>query len=848
MSLSTTHTARTCERHVPTPEECAHSSERSASSTPRRAYRTWRPSRILLAVLLPALATLGNAAAQPDDADVPLDATYFVVGDEAPEGLWLELTPLALPGTQEAENRDLRPAVLLPEDSAPGLTWLPERTAGPAMLCRGVDADTQEREDEAGTRTWAVACELIAVWRDDPEALLPPPDDPRIVVEAVTGPPVVGRYLVGNLPVAGAAVSVVPARLDTPVPFRLPLIWTGGRFARRLATDDEGFFRLPRLAPGDYVLEAELPGGRLHRSDVVTVPEIADLRYDAGAHPDEDLVFDLGDVDVRQGLTLDVRATDAMTGAPMPGVHVALRQGETPADLVTFRARTGDDGVARFDGLVVEMPSSLACAAPGLATVRHEWQLLPVSVDCEMEPLAALAGQIFDPDGEPIPATHVQLFPADVDGAVTGRASRAAMHETTAGGDGAFLFADVAGGTWRLQAAAPGFRVDEQIVRLDAGERRLLDAITLLPGREVLVRVKGPDGEPVPGAEIIAVEPAGAVATTADADGEALFAHPGPETTIEVTGLEYAAERVTLPSQTAPSDPSDAAKGPFDVILRPGGWIRVLVSLGRSDESANATPCSGCELWIEPGGRRLVTDGRGEALSPPLGPGTYRVLRSRFSHAGGTVVEEPRAEEKAVRVAEGEVSTLRFTSGTDTWTVRFQPRPDPARGPWTLIVASAGERRTVSPANDGSYEIELPPEAARGRPVALVLSHLDEASGAESWTRVARLPAWPDPQTAESDGAIALPSGQIEGRALRTDTTASDAPAAGTLVRLVGFHDLGHVAETTTAPDGTFTFRHLPAGVYSLQIRDILYTYVSLGPGQHLDVGPRRLAPDSGPP
>ncbi|MDA8016673.1 MAG: carboxypeptidase-like regulatory domain-containing protein [Thermoanaerobaculia bacterium] len=800
---------------------------------------TVRPIHPILLTAVCVAVVFAAASATGQDDDLPFQSTTIRLAEDTPNGLWVELTPLSAATLNSTERSD-HPARLSPEQTSPALTWLPERVAGPAMLCHGVEPAPATDEAETESVLWAVRCDLIAVWHADPESLLPPPDDPVVEISAVTGPPVVGRYLLGDLPVADAVLSVVPARLEAPVPFSLPLIWTDDGPTRRLHTGDDGSFRLPRLAPGDYALQSRLPGGRLHRSESFTVPEIEDLQTNSGSLDIEELVHDLGDIDVRTGVRLEVRASGPDAG-PVPGIDVQVRQGATPAELVTFHARTDHEGVAHLDGLAVDKPSVLTCSAPGLATVRQEWDLLPVVVDCDMEPLAAVAGEVLDPDGQPIPGAVVRLQPTDQETAGQART-------TATGDDGAFLFADCGAGRWNVEAAAPGYRVRQVELTLEAGERRLLDPLHLLPGREVLVRVSGPGGEPVPGADITAAEPVGSVSARADDDGEARFAHPGPETVLEVSGLEYAAERVRVPAEAD----GEAARGPFDVTLRPGGWIRVLVELGAATDNAPTevenpqTPCAGCEIWIQPARqgssarRHLVTDGRGEALSQPLAPGIYRVQRSRLSHVGDTLVEEPRAEERTVRVVEGEVTTVRFVSGEGLLTVRFAPPPDPGLGPWSLVVSQGNSRRTVPPESDGSFRIDRIRDVTQGLPITMVLERFDPNSAAVAWMRVAELATWP---ADEAELEVRLPDGSVEGRALRTDTAAANTPASGAQVRLIGFHDFAPIAELRTAPDGSFVVPYLAPGVYSIQIDDLIYTYVSLRPGQTLEVGPLRLAP-----
>lgn len=808
---------------------------------PHRSLVVFAPSLFLLVLLL--LVPLAAGARATDDATV----LVLPAAGERPDGFWVEVTSLAAAagGSGAADGAGGgagggagdRDAAWLLHPEADDLRLLPPLPAGPAMLCTGAPAT-------------ATTCRLGTIWRADAESLLPPPATLEWRVEPVDGPPVRGRYLVGDLPVEGARVAVVPAGLEVGTPFLVPLAVDDSvedpvddtAPMREVRSDEEGLFRLPRLAPGEYFLETVLPGGRVHRSDPFAVPPLAELGEDAGGVAEEDLVFDLGDVDVSRGLRLEIRAVD-VRGTPLPGVRVSARQGSRPGDLVTFGVRTGDEGRAVLDGLSVDGELVLSCAAPGYASWRRSWDLLPTVVTCELEELAAIAGEVSTSGGERVPGAVVSLFPADVLGEVSDDAG--AVARRTVGEDGTYHFEGVEAGTWSLAAAAPGRRVERVALDLEPGERRLLEPLVLLPGREVLLRaVERPEPatempfdaalgesdprEPVAGAEIVALEPAGAVRAVTDGDGEARFAHPGERVRLAVRAVERATEIVEVPAD---------ADGPLVVEMEPGGWIAVTlrsVAPAIAGDGPADAPCAGCRVVIRPGRGgeeiRLETDGRGEAVSEPLAPGVYRVLRPRHDHLGSTVVETPDAEEKTVRVEAGEIRRVAFEAPEPSLRVRIEPPPGPevSLSEWMLLVRSAGRTQRLAAEADGTFAVDR-----RGRePLDLYLERWHEPSDARMEMRVARVGT----EAVESPLVVRLPTARVHG-----GVTRNEQPAAGVNVRLVDFRDGSLAARMRTGPDGRFDFPHLQRGVYGLRLGELTFNFLSLQAGQAVDAGVFRL-------
>ena len=189
----------------------------------------------------------------------------------------------------------------------------------------------------------------------------------------------------------------------------------------------------------------------------------------------------------------------------------------------------------------------------------------------------------------------------------------------TVAADGSFELGELATGDYELTAAAPGFQVEERTFSVDFGDRLDLGAILLLFAPEIAgVVIDAATGEPIAGVDIRAVTPPGAVDAFSDVDGEFRFAAGSENLELEFSTFDYAPRRLTL-------TPGQIDSGqPLVVELVAAGWILAVV------EEADGSPCRGCRVVIWPGGDELWTDALGEALSGPLGEGTYPwVTRAR---------------------------------------------------------------------------------------------------------------------------------------------------------------------------------------------------------------------------
>lgn len=733
---------------------------------------------------------LSLLSAAPDQIDVPLDAdveelspaapeTRIVVLDHDLEDAWLEITHLGtadLPPVVVALDRRLSP-------DEP-FAFVPDLPPGPTMVC-------------SSARTRGVDCEVVYRGGDEFVSL----ED--VVVEFPTGLEVRGSYRQDLDPVAGARVAVVPADLAAFRPFTMPLGVVDGHVARAVPTDDDGRFELPELAPGDYFLETVLPSGRVHRTELFTVPDRDALRrqyeVDERLYEPGDLFWDLGVIDVPSGLDVELRVLDA-TGDPIPGAAVSATQGRTPFEVLNFEGTSGADGRVALHGLDVELPVRLACEKRGYRPFEEDYELLPVAVDCVLQRWARVAGEVIGPDSQaPRGAT------VTVSGATETPAS------ATVAGDGSFVVGELPAGDYELRAAAPGFRVEERTFTVDFGERYELGPILLLFARQIDGRVVDSlTGEPVAGVDIRSLSPPGAVDSFSDVDGEFSFGVDSTEPlAIEFSTFDYAARQITLDEE--------AFEGgePLVVELVPAGWILAEVE---DDEGGR---CQGCRLVIWPGGEELWTDGLGEALSGPLAPGVHRVSRPRVTHLGSTVVEQPEADLHRVRVKPGRLSVVRLASSGRTVRVRFE---GDLEGIWTMSARSPRRSEKTYPDDDGRF----PVRQKSGETLDLFLHTWDEAAGREIAVWQSTLPAG----LAADQVTVRLSGSSVRGR-----VTGLDGPTAGAEVRLLAFADAALRAVTYTYADGSFVVPHMRPGVYNLYVGPRAVKFLSVGERQTVDLG-----------
>lgn len=756
---------------------------------------------VLLLLAAPAGAQFPPPAADVSAPPQELEATELFVDPLDLEQVWLEVTPLA----GDATARLWRLGDLKEDDE--GMTLDPKLPPGPALLC-------------TGARRLGVRCEEIYLDRAPPVDFV----GPEIVWANFSfGVSVQGTFLLGAEALEGVRVGVVPAGLVVDGPFTMPLGFRDGELLREIESDEEGRFELPPLAMGTYFIEAVLPSGRVYRGDPFELTSLEALELSRAPEAGERVVWDLGILDVADGLILEVRVLD-LEDQPLPDVRVSARQGNSATDVQTYELYTDGEGVARLGGLGVESPLWIALEAPGYRSLRQEHALAPALLTVLLEPLASMTGEVlgFDGLGPPeavIAVENLSVAPAPVTFPPATQTLPERLPTANAprmlqlGSAGQFSVNDLVAGRYRMTVTAPGYEVRRREVELTPGERLDLGPMLLAAGRAVEGRVVDAETEEgISGAEIRIVEPPGAALAESDAKGEFEFATASDQSvTLRVEAEGYASVSLKLtPARLR-------AEEPLEIALERAGWILTQVFA-----DASGTPCQGCPLVIQPGNIELRTNAQGEALSPSLAPGAYRVTRPAVNHLGSMVIEEPEAALRHARVKRDKITVVRFEAKERSLVVRFDPRVAPRT---RLRARGTGGEQIVLPAADGQFTLEARP----GERLELFLHLYDPATDRE--TQI-----YQDTLVGPADGLVkehVLPrrSTEVHG-VVRVDQK----PAAGVRVRLRTLNGITW-AESSTHPDGRFRVPHLPPGAYVVMIGERSVHFISLADRQRLDLG-----------
>lgn len=766
---------------------------------------------LLLATLLGPLLGAGEGIPVPVAPNADQSATVLVLPAGELADAWMELTHLA-------------------SDAPPLLLEIGERTAddgpldvrpplppGPTMIC-------------LGGVLYGVTCEVVL--RGAGEVVGPL----SIELAALPGVALTGQIRVDRQPVEGAGVALVPVGLDAPRPFTMPLEKVGGRLVREVETDADGRFELPRIATGEgsreVFLEIFLPSGHIHRSEVFEVRTPAELLAAAGVEgtrqaieaitPDgREVLQDLGRIDLPGGLDLLVR-TVTPDGAPVAGAAVVASQGETTAELRRFGGISRAAGEVRLSGLLAELPLRLECSAPGYVPAESDHQLLPVEIDCVLEPFPEIVGAVVGPDGSPPPGSRVAARPAG--------ASGEELPGTPLDDDGTFALLEVQAGEIEITAAAPGHRVERRTVTAAPGERLDLGTLRLRAGRDVDgVVVDAESGDGIAGVEIMAVDPPGAAATASDADGT-FTVSLGDDRPIllRFQAPDYAPRDVEVTPEETAAAGRRLIGDPLRIALEEAGFLLVVI------DNADGEPCRGCRVVIWPEGEELFTDGNGEALSGPLAPGQHRVARPRIDHLGSTVVEQPDADVHQAVVRSGRISVTRLRDAGETVRIVLD-RPLDALGPLltarSLTARSLDRTARLLPEPDGSFLLPR----RDGETLDLFLGFYDATAAADTRVWQAILPA----SLRNDELRLRLPRTLVTGRAINT---AGPIAGASVIVRRFDAPDLR--AFTRTGADGRFRLPQLPPGIYRLWIGPRPITQFDVREAQIRDLGTFELPHD----
>jgi hypothetical protein len=681
---------------------------------------------------------------------------------------WVEITPLTSGG----------PARLLLWDGEPAEErTVAEPPAGRLMLCRGA----------AGRAT---TCATLFLHPGE-----------TLAVGFEPGAEVTGACFEGGEPVAGARVAVVPQGLATPRPFTMPLARDGRRLVRHTESGREGLFHLPEIGPGDYFLEVTFPSGRVHVSEPFTVPPPRPARPSGGGEPPVPVV-DVGRIEIDPGLVVEFLVTD-LAGRPIAEAQVGGGQGSGVSDWTVFEGRTGTEGRAVVSGFRPDLPLQLACRADGFEPATFRFDTPPGWLDCVLSPLVGVEGRVLDSDEQPLESVIVALM--DDSGAARGLTDS----------EGLYRLSELTVGTHELSFAAPGFEAERLEVELSPEEgTHRLPPVVLRPAPPVRGQVRDDETEePVAGARVRVLQPAGGGETATGPDGDFELAVGSPSgLRLRLTASGFAAREMEIP-------PQQLGDGePLLLELSRGGWIRVRVW----DEEAGG-PCRGCTVWLrgDSSSGRLITGEDGEALTEPLAPGRYFVQSPGVRHRGTQATVTGGRDVRSATVRAGEVTHVEL--GEPVVIQRLELRPPPPPG-WNLAAESPNRFDVYRPEADGTFRVRRRP----GEPLALSLSGPPRVEGRASTLHIGALPPDPDPG-AET---LQLPDTALGGLVLR----GGEAVAAAR-IELVSVAEQRPWATTFTSTAGFFELRHAPAGVYLLRIREQGVRTVSLAPGEHLELG-----------
>ncbi len=728
-----------------------------------------RPAAWLALAAIPAVAA---AAALPDRTPLAPVAPLTPIARRSATPLerpWIEVTPLAWASEPRVFDGAL-PGAAIP------LAGVPE---GMAMVCLGAEgrAARCERALLAKGRTVELA---------DPQP----------------GLAVAGRVLLGRLPAPGLRISVAPAGLASRRAWTVPLgrSKSGAGLLREVRSGADGRFSIPPLAPGRYVLEASSAGLRSSASEPFAVPDPAALRR-RNAAPAGQEALALADWSLAEGVELPVRVTDA-GGAPIAGAEVAaLTDAEGVAESVPA-ARTGPDGRATLARLDPAAGIQVHCAAEGYVAADEAFARLPPEARCALVRQASLAGRVVATDDRPVAGAVLTL----------GRGRPPAVSDAA----GAFSFASLAPGRYRLVAAAPGWRAAAATVQIAAGERRSLGALRLSPAARLFGKVAdATSGDPVAGARVAVAEAAGGAAATTAGDGTfSLTAGTDFALELEIRAPGFPVERVAVAPELHTSE-----EAPLLVQLSPGGRVQAVAW----DEEADA-PCLGCTVQLlgaagEPA--TLTTDASGEAVSDLLAPGPWDAYLETAESVGSTVRVHSDAA-RSVTVAAGATARVEFGRRA-TLRLRFG---SPLPAGWMVAASGASLRAVVSADADGTFAIRRP----AGEEVALALVDA-------SFHRIeqAVVPA------AYEDPALVL---SLPATSVRGVLALGDRPGSDLQVTLVGGAGGGDRASALADGQGAFEIPFVPPGAYSLAVEGRPVRSLGLRDGESLDLGAVRL-PDA---
>ena len=428
-------------------------------------------------------------------------------------------------------------------------------------------------------------------------------------------------------PVSGANVLVT----------KIPM----GGSPQTVSTGVDGRYTIEKMAPGDYVVIRQNPGG--------PVMLMAGVKQ-ATVREGETTTFDL---DEASKITLSGRVLKG--GEPIANAMLMFRrEGGTGG----FDMRTGSSDAAGHYSIGLDEAGTYNVGVTGqnfmgggMSGIRLEVPDQPAPVLDITVRAAGIVGKITDGEGKPITGARVT---ARATGEVP-PGGRGRMDGMTIG-DGTYAIENLPAGSYEVEAQASGFKNPPPSTVSIAGDsdRPNVD-FRMETGRSFRGQVVDPQGNGISGAVVVAA-PAGGidggghdagVPTRTDFNGTFVMTAPG-DGAIDLTAVAPGFAAARLMSVTPREDE------PVRIQTPRGGRVRVTAL------AADGKPAQGASVRVsaKPGflgsdyqgmfNSSLPTGADGSSLVGPLAPGSYEIAVSQ----GG------KRQTQAVSVTEGQEAVV----------------------------------------------------------------------------------------------------------------------------------------------------------------------------------------------
>jgi protocatechuate 3,4-dioxygenase beta subunit len=620
-------------------------------------------------------------------------------------------------------------------------------------------------------------------------------------------------------PISGARVSVLnPGRM----------IFGRTRAQRVVRTDAKGQFRAAGLGAHHYTFEVSRAGYL-----PVTMQNVA-VSLNAPAN----VAVALPREATLAGLVKDEKG-QAVAGARVrierePNMRAFLRGASPAAVFGQQSALTGPDGAFVLKGLAAHKNASLEASKAGFSAARKlgvSWktgeQVKNVLLTLKVGLLAR--GKVVDSKDQPVAGAEVFVQRHDASQGGRGRGGfmlrgigQATVPDAVTRADGSFSVAGLDDGEYSVSVTREGYAPKNVAsLAVKGPEETRWPPIALAPGTAVAGQVKNAQGQPIPGAQVLAIGESLSRPKDSVTDGDGRF---------RIAGL--AAERALILSVSADGFASvqrsvTPPAEDMSLVLKSTGTVR-----GRVEDAATHNPVTdftisrqaggggggGFQLQIRNGqignGTRSFqsTDGTFELTDVPPGKWTVQASASGYRPANVSAVEVSEGE-----VREGVVLSLKAggtlagrvldpRSGTGvanasvTWRSQGSVGGGGGGGAPMGFFGGASNNITSTDA-DGKFSFDGLPEGK----VTLTASHTDYLEATQDVS--------PDQQqsvdmTLGTGGSISGMVASVDGRT----------PVAGSRVSLNEEGDTSGFAGNTTNADGSgnFLFDHLRGGRYLL--------------------------------